>query len=78
VPCPEEDCDGEILERKSKRGKVFFGCSQFPKCEFATWDKPVDEECPQCGAKILVEKTSKKQGTFLACLKKGCGFNKNL
>ena len=78
VPCPEEDCDGEILERKSKRGKVFFGCSQFPKCEFATWDKPVDEECPQCGAKILVEKASKKQGTFLACLKKGCGFKKNL
>ena len=78
VPCPEDDCGGEILERKSKRGKVFFGCSRFPKCEFATWDKPVAEECPQCGAKILVEKTSKKQGTFLACLKKECGFKKNL
>ena len=78
VPCPEEDCDGEILERKSKRGKVFFGCSRFPKCEFATWDKPVAEKCPQCDAKILVEKTSKKQGTFLACLRKECGFKKNL
>jgi DNA topoisomerase-1 len=78
IPCPEDDCDGEILERKSKRGKVFFGCSRFPKCEFATWDKPVAEECPQCGAKIMVEKTSKKQGTFLACLKKECGFKKNL
>jgi DNA topoisomerase-1 len=78
VPCPENDCSGEIVERKSRRGKVFFGCSRFPKCEFATWDKPVAEQCPQCGAKILVEKTSKKQGTFLACLRKECGFKKNL
>ena len=78
VPCPEDGCDGEIVERKSKRGKVFFGCSRFPKCEFATWDKPVAEKCPQCDAKIMVEKTSKKQGTFLACLNKECGFQKNL
>ena len=78
VPCPEDGCGGEIVERKSKRGKVFFGCSRFPKCEFATWDKPVAEKCPQCDAKILVEKTSKKQGTFLACLNKECGFKKNL
>jgi DNA topoisomerase-1 len=78
VLCPEDDCDGEIVERKSKRGKVFYGCSRFPKCDFATWDKPVAEECPQCGAKILVEKKSKKQGAFLACLKKECGFKKNL
>ena len=78
VPCPEDGCGGEIVERKSKRGKVFFGCSRFPKCEFATWDKPVAEKCPNCDAKILVEKTSKKQGTFLACLNKECGFKKNL
>ncbi len=78
VTCPEDGCDGEIVERKSKRGKVFFGCSRFPKCEFATWDKPVAEKCPQCDAKILVEKTSKKDGTFLACLNKECGFKKNL
>lgn len=78
VACPEEGCDGEILERKSKRGKVFFGCSRFPKCEFATWDKPVAQPCPQCGAKILVEKVSKKKGTFLACLRKECSFKKNL
>jgi DNA topoisomerase-1 len=78
VACPEEGCGGEILERKSRRGKVFFGCSRFPKCQFATWDKPVAEQCPQCGAKILVEKTSKKQGTFLTCLNKDCGFRKNL
>jgi DNA topoisomerase I len=74
VSCPEQDCDGEIVQRSSRRGKIFYGCSRFPDCTFATWDKPVAKECPECGAKFLVEKTTKKQGTFLACNTKGCGF----
>jgi DNA topoisomerase-1 len=76
VKCPEADCDGEIVERTSKRGKLFYGCSRFPKCEFATWDKPVAIECPSCAAKLLVEKTTKKDGSFLTCLTEGCGFRK--
>ena len=78
VKCPQEDCDGEIVERKSKRGKIFYGCSRFPKCEFATWDKPVARECPACGAKILLEKTTKRDGTFLTCPTNECGYRKNL
>ena len=78
VTCPQEDCDGEIVERKSKRGKIFYGCSRFPKCEFATWDKPVDTECPACGAKILLEKATKKDGTFLTCLTHECDYRKYL
>ena len=78
VKCPQEDCDGEIVERKSKRGKIFYGCSRFPKCEFASWDKPVDKECPACSAKILLEKTTKKDGTFLTCLTNGCDYRKYL
>jgi DNA topoisomerase-1 len=74
VNCPEKDCDGMIVQRTSKRGKIFFGCSRFPDCTFATWDKPVSKECPECGANFLVEKSTKKQGTFLACHTKGCGF----
>ena len=74
VGCPQKDCTGDIVERKSKRGKIFYGCSRFPECTFATWDKPVDRECPVCGAKILVEKTTKKQETFRSCLEQGCGF----
>ncbi|MBT8331561.1 MAG: type I DNA topoisomerase, partial [Deltaproteobacteria bacterium] len=42
IKCPQQNCDGEIVERHSKRGKLFYGCSQFPKCEFATWDKPIN------------------------------------
>ena len=78
IKCPEAGCDGEIVERRSKRGKIFYGCSRFPKCEFATWDKPVARDCPQCGAKILAEKSTKKEGTFLICLSRGCDFKEHL
>jgi DNA topoisomerase-1 len=77
VSCPQEGCNGDIVERTSKRGKLFYGCSNFPECTFATWDKPVDRECPICGAKFLTEKTTKKQGTFVTCLTEGCGFKEN-
>ncbi|MGD8298436.1 MAG: type I DNA topoisomerase, partial [Desulfobacterales bacterium] len=72
--CPQKDCTGDIVERTSKRGKIFYGCNRFPDCTFATWDKPLDRECPVCGAKFLVEKTTKKKGTFITCLEEGCGF----
>jgi DNA topoisomerase-1 len=78
IKCPANGCDGDIVERKSKRGKIFYGCSRFPKCEFASWDKPVARDCPECGAKILVEKTTKKEGTFLICLSEGCGYKESL
>jgi DNA topoisomerase-1 len=62
------------MERKSRRGKTFFGCSGFPDCTFALWDKPIAQKCPQCDANFIVEKTTKKEGTFLKCMTKGCGF----
>ena len=74
VNCPEKDCDGTLVQRKSKRGKIFYGCSSFPDCTFAIWDKPVAKDCPKCGARFLLEKTTKKQGTFQACHTKVCGY----
>jgi len=74
VPCPEKACGGTLLQRRSKRGKIFYGCSNFPDCTFAVWDKPVAKECPKCGAGFLLEKTTKKQGAFLSCHTKGCGY----
>ena len=56
MPCPK--CDGNIIERKTKRGKIFYGCSNYPKCDFATWDKPIEEKCPKCGG-TLTEKKDK-------------------
>jgi len=74
VTCPEKGCDGSLVERKSKRGKIFYGCNRYPECTFAVWDKPVPKECPKCHAKFLVEKSTKKEGTFFSCLIKECGF----
>ena len=74
VSCPVDGCNGELVEKRSKRGKIFYGCDRFPDCDFATWDKPVPKPCPQCGASFLLEKTTKKDGTFLKCNTKGCGY----
>jgi DNA topoisomerase-1 len=74
VSCPQKDCSGQVVERSSKRGKLFYGCNRFPECTFATWDKPIDRECPVCGAKFLVEKSTKKKGIVISCLTEGCGF----
>jgi DNA topoisomerase-1 len=77
LKCPHNGCSGDVVERQSKRGKIFYGCSRFPDCNFATWDKPLDRECPSCGAKFLVEKITKKEGTFLACIENGCGYKES-
>ena len=78
VNCPEKDCDGTLVQRKSKRGKIFYGCSSFPDCTFAIWDKPVAKDCPKCSAGFLLEKTTKKQGTFQACHTNGCGYKQKV
>ncbi len=78
VQCPEKNCDGDIVERTSKRGKLFYGCNSFPDCTFATWDKPVPQKCPECGAAFLVEKSTKKMGTFLSCLTKKCTYRQKI
>jgi DNA topoisomerase-1 len=65
VKCP--DCKvGEIVEKKARRGNFFYGCSTYPKCEFTSAYRPVDEECPECHSPYLVEKTL-KDGVFLVC-----------
>ena len=66
--CPE--CGGHMLVRKSAKGRIYYGCSNYPKCNYMTWDEPVPEKCPQCGQTLF-----KKKGQ-LYCAKEGCGFTK--
>lgn len=66
ISCPEDD--GDIVERRTRKGKIFYGCANYPDCKFAVWDKPVGIECPNCGADFLVEKHTKSKGEFLKCL----------
>ncbi len=77
VACPRAGCRGEIVVKKSKRGKVFYGCSEYPQCDAVYWDKPVSEVCPQCNAPFLLEKTTKR-GTTRACAAEGCGHREEV
>ena len=73
VDCPK--CGkGFLSERRTKGGKSFFGCSTYPACDFASWDRPVPRKCPDCGSSYLVEKYSKKDGMKVICPNKECGY----
>jgi len=74
IKCPEEGCAGEITEKKTKKGKTFFGCSKYPTCTFALWDRPLPEACPQCGAPFIVEKYDRRTGRTKTCIKQECGY----
>jgi DNA topoisomerase-1 len=66
IKCPK--CkEGDIIERKTKRKRVFYGCSRYPNCDFASWDKPVNQPCETCGAPFMVQKYSQKRGEYLKC-----------
>jgi DNA topoisomerase I len=67
--CPEPGCGGQIGSKRSRKGKIFYACSNYPKCKFASWDKPVFEKCPECGAAYLVEKFNKTSGKYYQCIK---------
>ncbi len=77
VKCSRPGCKGDLVVKKSKRGKVFYGCSAYPDCDRVYWDKPVLETCPKCNAPFLLEKTTKKQGTFRYCANTDCGYRSN-
>ncbi len=73
VKCPK--CGkGTLLRRKSRRGKIFFSCSTYPDCDYAVWNEPIDEPCPDCGWPILTIKTTRSKGTEKVCPQKECGF----
>jgi DNA topoisomerase-1 len=66
--------NGALVEKKTKKGKLFYACNQFPKCKTALWNKPIQKDCPLCKAKFLVIKTTKKDGTQLVCNEDSCSF----
>jgi DNA topoisomerase-1 len=66
IKCPK--CkDGDLIERKTKKKRVFYGCSRYPECDFASWDKPSGQPCESCGAPFMVMKYSQKRGEYLKC-----------
>ncbi len=72
VSCPQCN-NGELIKRKSKKGKVFYGCSNYPDCKFVVWNKPVKEKCPKCGG-LMVKKKSRKKGEYYKCINNECKY----
>ncbi|MGC8719335.1 MAG: type I DNA topoisomerase [Thermodesulforhabdaceae bacterium] len=79
VPCPREGCSGELVERRSKRGKVFYGCTAYPECSVILNSKPYARRCPQCGYPIMT-KHKGRSGSAQAwvCLNKECGYREEI
>ena len=72
VACPRDG--GDVVVRRSRRGKVFYGCANYPDCDFVVWDKPVAEQCPACGAPFLVEKVTRRNGRQVQCRNDACDY----
>ena len=74
IKCPK--CgEGMIVERKSKRGTVFYGCDKYPNCDFTLWNEPTGEKCPECGS-LLVKKVLRK-GTVISCSSMKCNYKRD-
>ncbi|MBM7854414.1 DNA topoisomerase-1 [Desulfohalotomaculum tongense] len=71
VKCPR--CDGDIVLRRSKKGRKFYGCSNYPQCEFMSWDQPVKEKCPRCGG-LMVKKNTRGKEPYLKCINDQCAY----
>jgi DNA topoisomerase-1 len=76
IKCPVDG--GDIIERRSRKGKSFWSCSNYPKCKFASWYRPVSQKCPKCGADFLFERKSKTGNIMLQCHKKDCGYKEEV
>ena len=74
IPCPEKGCTGELVARRTRKGKTFYGCSRYPECKFTAWDKPVNQPCPNCGHPLLLEKFNKNGPPLRYCPNESCKY----
>ena len=74
VKCPQPGCGGDLVQKRTKKGRSFFACSKYPACEYALWDRPINKTCPTCSAPFLIEKVSKQVGRSVQCRSEDCGY----
>ncbi len=74
IKCPAQDCGGDLVQKRTRKGKTFYSCSNYPTCTFAIWDRPVNRPCPQCQAPFLIEKIRKQTGSKILCHNQECGY----
>jgi len=75
IACPEPGCGGQLVERRSKRGRTFYGCSAYPGCKYVLWQRPVATPCPKCGAPFLGERAARGR-VVRRCVREGCDFER--
>ncbi|MEK7765383.1 MAG: topoisomerase DNA-binding C4 zinc finger domain-containing protein, partial [bacterium] len=71
--CPKPECGGRLVVRRSRKGRVFYGCNKYPACTFVTWNAPVKQPCPKCGSTFLTERKLKALRRLI-CPVEGCGY----
>jgi len=69
VNCPKDGCDGILVERRSKSGRIFYGCSKYPECDFVSWYKLINQKCPKCNHPNMEERYTQAKGQFFRCPK---------
>ena len=74
IKCPQQGCGGDLVQKRTRKGRSFFACSKYPACEFALWDRPINKACPTCSAPFLIEKVSKQVGRSVQCRSEECGY----
>lgn len=74
VKCPTPDCGGDLVQKRTRKGKTFYSCSNYPTCTFAIWDRPINRPCPKCQAPFLIEKIRKQAGSKILCHNQECGY----
>jgi len=77
IACPQPGCAGQLVARRSKRGRVFYGCSAYPNCTFVVWQRPVADPCPKCGAAFLTERAARGR-VVRQCVREGCDFEREV
>jgi DNA topoisomerase I len=78
IACPEPGCGGQLVERRTRRGKTFFSCTKYPACKFALWTRPLREPCPSCGAPFTTERVARGGKITRSCIRQECGYKQEI
>jgi DNA topoisomerase-1 len=78
IACPEPECGGQLVERRTRRGKTFFSCTKYPACKFALWARPLREPCPSCDAPFITERVARGGKITRSCIRQACGYKQEI
>ncbi len=78
ITCPEPGCGGQLAEKRTRKGKTFYACTNYPTCTFAVWSRPVPQPCPKCGAPFVTERIARGGKITRQCIREECGYRQDV